>query len=127
MADVSGVCFNSPANSDLTHHSASYKPPQVGTVFDPTEEIALIRALAYNSMHGDPEAHRALTEEIHRLHKTPFEAVIAMELAKPDRTKKLPVATFELDGNGPSIVSFHFHPGCLDFKAKGPILAVQVA
>ena len=126
MADVSGVCFNTPGNLDLAH-GTTYKPPQVGTIFDPTEEIALIRALAYNSMHGDQEAEKALAEEIRRLHKTPFEAVIAMELAKPDKTRKLPVATFELDGSGPMIISFNFHPGCLDFKAKGPILAVQVA
>jgi hypothetical protein len=126
MADVSGVCFHTPLNPDLRHVGA-YKPPQAGAIFDPTEEIALIRALAYNSMHGDEEAEKALIEEIRRLHRTPFEAVIAMELAKPDKTKKLPVATFELDGSGPAIVSFNFHPGCLDFKATGPILAVQVA
>ena len=125
MADISGICYGNSMNTDLTQ-VAAYKPPQVGSVFDPTEEIALIRALAYNSMHGDEEATKELKEEIRRLHKTPFEAVIAMELAKPDRTKKLPVATYELDGNGPGIVSFNFHPGCLDFKAKAPILAIQV-
>jgi hypothetical protein len=126
MVDVTGACISSPANSDLTHVGA-YTPPQSGAWFDPTEEIALIRALAYNTMHGDPEAMEALADEIRRLHRTPFEAVIAMELSKPDKTKKLPVATFELDGNGPNIICFNFHPGCLDFKSRCPVLTVNVA
>jgi hypothetical protein len=126
MIDVTGAGVSAPANTDLTHVGA-YTPPKVGACFDPTEEIALIRALAYNTMHGDLEAKEALAEEISRLHRTPFEAVIAMELSKPDKTKKLPVATYELDGDGPAILCFNFHPGCLDFKSRCPVLSVIVA
>jgi hypothetical protein len=125
MVEVAGAFMNKPMHTDPLQDE-EYKTSLGGAPFDPTEVIALIRALAYNSMHGDSEACQALNDEISRLHRTPFEAVVALELAKPDKTKKLPVATVALDAYGRGISTFFFHAGSLDFSTNTEMVIVKV-
>ena len=112
------ACQNGNSNQQLSDMAALAREMQTKP-FEPVEEAAHLKRLAFDAMHSDVQADRdKVANEIARLHQLPLlESQVLEKASEPDINRQLPVAKVTFNAIG-GMEKISFEPGCLDFDAK---------